>query len=314
MSKLILRGKLGMANPRNQARLPVFGHVALQVHGGTKVFDLDRMEVTKVFAADVPAHVRQKEIDSSRVSSKIAAAPGFLGADPGQDWYREEFIHGEHATGVVRADPDRITKFYPDVEQCLTDLVGLSEPTLIETRSHIDRNINRSFQARWQESGLDQDTIEMTTAYVGQLGDWLRSRSTPETLQLVMTHGDFSLVNAIWTDHGLRFIDWEGIAPGGIYSDILNFLYVEYYYGRAPSNFLDHISIFVQQYLSSIHWRYPNLVQATDLDPEYARRLYYLERLNWLLNRSASENLAQVVKKSIEMFNAVDREFGETLA
>jgi len=313
LSRLVLKGKLGLADPDHRVTLPVFGHIGMNVHGGIKIFDFDRMEVAKVFAQDISRRAAGMEIEASKLSSRIAAAPRFLGADPEQRWYREEYIHGEDATTVDSENPGRIAKFYTDAEKCLIELVGISETDDIDIRSHIDRKMNVSFQARWRESGLNQALIDGITAYLGQLERWLKNRVGQDRLPLVMTHGDFSLVNAIWTDGGLRFIDWEGISPGALYSDILNFLYVEYYYGRAPANFRNCISTFMERYRGKIVARFPELRQAADLDPTIARRLYYLERMNWLLGRSATGNLSSVVEKSIEMFNEVDREFGETL-
>lgn len=313
ISRLILKGKLGLTDPDRRVTLPVFGHVAKNVQGGIKVFDLGRKEVSKVFAEDISPREARKEIEASKLSSSIAAAPRYLGADPEQRWYREEYIQGEHATTADSDNPDRIAKFYTDAEKCLIELVGMSEPDNIDIRSHIDCMINVSFQARWRESGLNPSVIDGITEYLGQLERWLKNRVGQDQLPLVLTHRDFSLVNAIWTDGGLRFIDWEGISPGALYSDILNFLYVEYYYGRAPADFRNCVSTFTQRYRNAIVARFPELRQAADMDPTIARRIYYLERMNWLLRRSATNNLSAVVEKSIQMFNEVDREFGDTL-
>ena len=123
-------------------------------------------------------------------------------------------------------------------------------------------------------------------------------------------HGDFSLVNAIATDTGLRFIDWEGIAPGGVYDDIFNFLFVEHYYGRATETFMDDVTTFLDHYGSAVCDRFPELRQATVVDRTFARRQYYLERLSLLLDRNASDNLCNVVLNSIRMFEDFDREAG----
>ena len=141
--------------------------------------------------------------------------------------------------------------------------------------------------------------------------EWLAIQSELDQLQLVLTHGDFSLVNAISTESGLRFIDWEGLAPGGLYSDIFNFLFVERYYGRASVEFLDEMSVFAERYRESIQARFPELHAAAGVDLTFARRQYYLERLNLLLNRGVSANLCKVVCKTIAMFHEFDHEIGD---
>jgi hypothetical protein len=47
------------------------------------------------------------------------------------------------------------------------------------------------------------------------------------------------------------------------------------------------------------------------VDPRFARRQYYLERLRLLLDREVSPNLFKVIRRSIEMFREFDREAGD---
>ena len=309
--KAVTKGKLPFLDSNGHIVLPVFGQIAMQVHRGYKVFDFDRLEVSKVFGQDVSTQDATKEIAASKQVSDIAAAPKYLIADPDLAWFKEEYICGTHATDIVAGPASDYIGLYPDVEKCLLDLVASKSPTKTTTHTHIEHLANTSFRTRWLNARLAAKDVDEIAAYAEQLRHWLLSRPKHDQLQLVLTHGDFSLVNAIATDTGLRFVDWEGIAPGGLYSDILNFLFVERYYGRASVDFRNEVSVFLGRFREAIISRFPELEGAAALDPTIARRLYYLERLNVLLNRSASGNLCDVVRKSISMFRDFDNEMGD---
>jgi hypothetical protein len=310
--KVVTKGKLRLLNQIHQVCLPVFGHLAMQVHRGYKVFNFNNMEVAKVFSHEVSARDAEKEIAASRQASEVATAPEFLQADPALAWFKEEYIRGTHATQLVSGPDSDFLNFYADVELCLLSLVGSKSPSQIRSRTHIESLAGTAFRTNWLNAGIAAGDVDGIVEYIAQLGKWLAKNSEPDQLQLVMTHGDFSLVNAISTDAGLRFIDWEGIAPGGLYSDIFNFLFVERYYGRSSPRFLGEVSEFLANYRQSVLSRFPELHPAAALEPTFARRLYYLERMSLLVGRDASANLRDVVCKTIEMFRDFDKQMGDS--
>jgi len=309
--KAVVRDRLGLLNASELVELPAFGHVGLQVHGGCKLFDFERREVVKVFTPETSSQDAVVEISASKQASEVPSAPRFIAEDPDLAWYREEFICGMHATDGGFRSGAEILDFYPDVEKCLLDLVACSPPRRIAANIHFERLADLTFRSHWLSAGLDAQKIEEISEYVRQLRDWLANQAATEELQLVLTHGDFSLVNAISTDGGLRFIDWEGIAPGGLYSDVFNFVFVERYYDRASDNFRNEMSEFIRGYRKASQERFPELREAAETDLVFARRQYYLERLSLLLNRKVSSNLCKVVCNSIALFRDFDRESGD---
>lgn len=309
--RAVTRDKLGMLGARKPIDLPEFGHVGMLVHRGCKIFDLDRQHVTKVFGPDTDAEDAREEIRVCRHASEIAAAPRFIAEDPGHAWYREEYICGLHATDAEVRDGVDVMDYYPAVEDCLLDLVACKPATSVDTMAHIDSKADVSFRERWIGDGQDETRVNEIADYITQLADWLRAQPKPEQLQLVLTHGDFSLVNAITTDDGLRFIDWEGVTSGGLYSDVFHFLFAERYYNRIADSFLDEMSEFTTRYRKAALGRFPELQDAADLDLTLARRLYYLERLALMLNRSVTSNLCSVVGNSIATWRDYDRDAGD---
>lgn len=309
--RAVVKDRLRLLGSRTLTELPTFGHVGITVHRGCKLFDFSRNHVTKVFGSDANAEDARLEIRASKHASDIEAAPRFIVEDPGRAWYREEYVRGVHATDAeVRTGAD-ILDYYPAIENCLLDLVACKPPKYVDTMEHIKQKADVSFREQWIDAGQDTDRVQEIAEYVTQLNDWLRNQQKPDRLQLVLTHGDFSLVNAIVTDDGLRFIDWEGVTSGGLFSDVFHFLFAERYYKRIADSFLVEVSEYTDRYRNACLGRFPELREATKLDQTIARRLYYLERLSLMLKRSVSTNLCDVVCNSIATFNAYDQDAGD---
>ena len=310
---IVARGKFGLLNSAQQMLLPAFGNIAMRVHRGFKVFDFNKLEVTKVFDQGTPSDIATQELAASKQASEVGAAPRFIAEDPGLAWYREEYVCGVHATDAEFRAGAEIMDFYSDVERCLLDLVSCKPAINVNAVSHINRHADISFRDRWLDAGLDLKNVDEIAAYVERMQEWLLAQSKPDQLQLVLTHGDFSLVNAISTSAGLRFVDWEGVARGGLYSDIFHFLFAEKYYDRASANFAKDMSVYIEKYRKSIQARFPELRTAAEIDLTFARRQYYLERLSLLLDRDVSSNLCKVVSNSIAMFRDFDRDAGDSV-
>ncbi|MGI9205090.1 MAG: phosphotransferase [Woeseiaceae bacterium] len=299
-------------NTSLQVTLSVVAHLGMQVHRGYKLFDFDRSEVTKVFNAEVSAQSTDHEISASRTASKVSSAPRFLGADPDARWFTEEYIRGVRATTLVTAGASDYQRFYADAERCLLDLAGCRPATKISLRSHVDTKADSPFRERWTKGGASSEEVDHVDGYIAKLRAWLLANAEADVLQLVLTHGDFSLVNAIAADGGLRFIDWESIAPGGVYSDIYNFVLVESYYERTTPDFVAEAQAILERYKLALSDAHPALAAASEIKLRFARRLYYLERMRFLLDREVTANLRQVTSKSIALFRRFDAELGDS--
>jgi len=309
--RAVIKDKLRLSSASRIVELPAYGHIGMQVHRGCKVFDFDRQVVTKIFGPEADSQDAILEISASKHASEVAAAPRFIAEDPDRAWYQEEYVCGVHATDAEYRDGVEIMDFYPDVEKCLLDLVACKQPTYIDTIAHINGHADDSFRNRWLSAGQDAEKVDEIAEFVERLRAWLVNQPKPDRLQLVLTHGDFSLVNAIATSDGLRFIDWEGVASGGLYSDIFHFLFAEQYYGRASGDFLKEMSVFVDRYGEASQARFPELRDAAEIDLTFARRQYYLERISLLVDRAVSANLCKVVCNSIALFRAFDHDAGD---
>ena len=310
-AKAILKDRLNLSRTENAIELPVFGNVGMRVHCGYKLFDLGLGEVVKVFAGEATPKEAETEISASRQAAKVSAAPRFLTQDAELGWYREEYIRGTHATDPAFRTDKTLDELYVGAERCLLQLIGSESTRSVDTSAHLTALADDGWRENWSDQS--GESVERFAGYVDDLRDWLGEKleDVPQ-LQLVLTHGDFSLVNAIDTNSGLRFIDWEGIAFGNVYSDILNFLFAEKYYDRIVSDFAVDVSRLIERFRDAVDEAHPDLAAATGLEPATARRLYYLERMHLMLRRKVTDNLCSVTNKSVDMFEAFDAEAGDT--
>ena len=71
---IVAMSKFGLTDSDHCLFLPAFGHFAMQVHRGYKVFDFTRSEVTKVFDQSVSMQDAEAEIAACKTASSVSAA------------------------------------------------------------------------------------------------------------------------------------------------------------------------------------------------------------------------------------------------
>lgn len=310
--KVIVRAKLRSRNSNRYQPLSAFGHLGMQVHRGYKLFDFEGTKVTKIFAAGVSREEADQEIAASKEAAMVSSAPRFLAADPDSTWFIEEYVKGIHATDLVSRNSSDFLRYYDDIEKCLLELLGCSAPLVIDANAHISQLADDAWRDRWLNAGFPKEEMDGISDYIRRLSLWLVECMAGSQLQLTRTHGDFSLVNAISTDHGLRIIDWEGIGPGSLFSDIYNFMFAERYYERSSADFSSEVQSTIEKFRNAVLNRYPALQPAATMNQSTARRLYYLERVRLMANRDATPVLYRVIRKSIAMFNEFDQDAGDS--
>jgi len=309
--KVLAKNRLRPQSADYYEVLPVFGHLGMYVHRGFKLFDFEASTVTKIFASGISKSEAEQEIAASREACAVRQAPRFIAADPGSDWFTEEYVRGIHATDLVAPKSGDYLRYYADAENCLLELLECKAPTVVDAMSHITDLADNAYRDRWLDAGFARQEIDGISHYLESVRSWLADNLPAGHLQLVRTHGDFSLVNAISTESGLRIIDWEGIGPGSLYSDIYNFAFAEYYYGRTGPDFVSELGSVIERFRAAVLERKPKLRNAAMMNQTVVRRLYYLERVRLMANRDVTTNLYSVIEKSIAMFNEFDRDIGD---
>jgi aminoglycoside phosphotransferase (APT) family kinase protein len=201
-------------------------------------------------------------------------------------------------------------EYYPDVECCLLELIGAGEPESVETSAYIDRLTDPALLGRWEITPGAEEAVTEIRLFQDQLKQWLSQQQVAPRSELVLSHGDFSLVNVIIADGQFRIIDWEGIRHGVLYADCLNFVFVEKYYQRTTTDITEETAEVMRRYGDAVAAKYPRLKDMAEVPQAVSMRLYYLDRLHLMLEREVTDNLASVVRKSIQMFRDFDSAAG----
>ncbi len=290
--------KNGAADTCDTVRLPVFGHLCIAVHHGYKIFDLHKLTATKYFPADIDPSVISGEIHRIRDASALPFTPDLLEVDPEERWYRESFIPGDRSSRKEKSDPASL--FRKTIGGYLANVI-LSRP---EKKKSIDdylKFIGGSLKQRVLELGEDNDAysrvIDFTDRVSARLGESARTQ-----VRLAFTHGDFSFVNFIYGRKGITVIDWEGADYRNILHDLYNYFFTELYYGRCRSVNNATLTGAIEQLELLLTTEEASHVGTLAKSADIYRLLYYMERMQMLVDREASEAQRNVILRSIELF------------
>lgn len=279
--------------------LPAAGHLCIRVHRGYKIFNFSELTTTKVFDHNLSATKALSEIKSVRDAGSLNFAPTLLEVDPQTHWYTEIFIAGKQSSKNEQSDPKSL--FENTIADHISQII-LSKPVrTIGLVKYLDE-ICSSITLQLTSLQLNDDLSTCIHDFVYQIAARLEtSKNVP--IQLSFTHGDFSFVNFVHNNSNVVVIDWEGAQHRSILHDLYNYFLTELYYERTPLNLITEIDdailllnrrLAINESVSSKYF--------VDLKDTY-RWLYYLERINMLLDREVSTGLLNVIQHSMKVFN-----------
>jgi len=278
--------------------LPAFGQLCIRVHRGYKVFNFSTLTATKVFLPGTAASAATSEINSVRDAASLDFAPKLIEVDPQSHWYTEAFIPGERSSKTGRSDPASIYK--GQVADHLYTMVS-SKPVLTRRLVEYLHDIRTSILQQLVHPQLDG---ELTT----RIHDFIKSTAArleandDTAIYLAFTHGDFSFVNFLYKENDIAVIDWESAKQRSILQDLYNYFLTELYYRRTQSNLLreiDNAISMLSQRLAPIDSELASNVVAFK---DVYRWIYYLERMQTLLDRKPSTWRANVIRESMDVF------------
>lgn len=280
--------------------LPAFGHLCIRVHQGYKVFDFSRSETTKVFDQDIDTAAAENEINAVRKASSLRFTPTLIEADPGNRWYSETFIPGERSAKNTQAVPELI--FKQVIASHLCEML-MSNPVHTTELSEYINKLRDSINQQLAHSQLDREFSTHVHNFVCRI---ITSLEAAEDIpvKLTFTHGDFSFVNFIYSNKNkIAVIDWESAKDRSILSDLYNYFLTELYYERTRKNLVieinDAISLVTRQLAA-----FEKSTQFDTLEKfrDTYRWLYYIERIQVLLDREPSDIQQNVIRRSIKTF------------
>ena len=290
--------------------LPVFGHMALKVHRGYKVFDFRRKVAIRVIDQDVAYSLIKEELTGVKTAASLDFAPNTYRWNEKQRWYEEEYIVGDQKNLIDQSSSSSLLNlFHSKIASCLEDMLKLKSIQRVETRDYLKQISKILDDSRLINSSLDVSKVEEIKSFLSsnieQLMD--QSKLTAETF-IAFSHGDFSLVNILSTEGGIKVIDWEGAKHRGLLNDFFNFFMTEIYYNRAGVDIAVDVNNLAKSILQSVKIDSPARKKQNKKLLYFYRRLYYVERIAMLLERDITDKALNVIIKSIDVFNRFERE------
>ena len=293
---------LGSRGIESLLPLPVYGNLCLPVHRGYRVFDLRRRTAVKVFGPEVDQALIAREIEGVRRASVLECAPTIRRWSIEEGWYEEDLAIGQ--LGHLAPEHESLTviaRYRRDIEPCILGLVSLQAPLSLDLGEYLDE-ITGELQSRELVGRvLDAGSAGLIDRFI-QLSIRRLRPCVDQKIDLVFSHGDFSLVNVLDTEKGTMVVDWESAGRRSALFDLYNYFLTEVYYERATVNLYSEVTEAILSLQLNLASRGVHLVGGLQcLAPVY-RWLYYLERVFVLLEREPSKNQVDVIVRSVDVF------------
>jgi hypothetical protein len=266
------------------------------------VFNYRRNTVVRIFNADVDPAIVASEIEGVRSASQLDCAPNVLRWNFKERWYEEDLVMGHPAYFNARSGSAAFFEIYhQDIAPCLERMTLLQASLTKGLGNYVDELTHR-FESIAFEPQLDTDKINAIRRFVESVIERLRLEGDGQ-VDLVFSHGDFSLANILRTRDGIRVIDWESAGRRSVLSDLYNYFFTESYYKRATTTLVSEIDeaiLFLQSRLAS---KAPGIARTLRHSAQMYRWLYYFERILVLLDRELSNKVLDVALRSMEVFS-----------
>jgi hypothetical protein len=257
--------------------------------------------VAKLFAPEVDATIVAGEIAGVRNASLLDFAPTVRRWDTKGRWYEEDFVIGQQGYLVYKSEPV-LKAYYQDIAPCIERMILLQAPLSTNLCEYVDRTTSILEDGRLSKSGLEARKTDVISGFIESTAEQLRLEENHQ-IDLVFSHGDFSLVNILSTKDGIMVIDWESADHRSTLFDLHNYFFTELHYGRATTDLVSEINEAISSLQSRLTSKAPDIARTLPSLAETYRRLYYLERVLMLLERELSNSLLDVILRSIAVFN-----------
>lgn len=301
--RTLVRHQLYLRSGEPVVELPVYGNLCLPVHRGYRVFDFRRQTVIRTFAPKADTAVIEREIGAVRDASPLDFAPTIRRWNVQERWYEEDFAIGYRARLIPESDPGAVMRIYRrDVSPCIERMILLQDPLSVSVSKYVDDIVAELKDGRLSRPELDARKANTTRDFVDSVVKQLRFEDDVR-VDLVFSHGDFSLRNILTTKEGIMVIDWESAGRRSVLFDLYNYFFTESYYKRITTDLTLEISEAVSSLQSRLALQAPDIAGTLlPLARTYCR-LYYIERVLMLLERELDNKLLNVILRSIEVFN-----------
>jgi len=301
--RTLVQHQLCLGKDRAILELPVYGNLCLRVHRGYRVFNYRRNSVVRMIDPDVDQALVAGEMEGVRRASQLDFAPRILQSSVEKRWYEEDLVNGRPAYWAPRsASPVFSQIFDRDIAPCLERMIVLEAPLVANLGRYVSEIVRTIEDGRLESPGLDIERVEAVRRFAQSVGERLHLGGSGR-VDLVFSHGDFSLRNILRTRNGVMAIDWESVGYRNPLFDLYNYFFTESYYKRATTSLVPEIAKAISSLQSRLMAKAPDLARTLVPLAKRYRWLYYLERIQVLLERELSSDQLDVVLRSIRVFN-----------
>lgn len=299
--RALLRQKLLPRRPLDsRLSLPVYGELCLPVHGGLKVFDLGRRRVTKFFAPEADEALLGREMDAVQTAAELSFAPDVYRTDRAHRCYQEEYVGGGRADLVVPAGGTKAL-YRSRIEPCIVELIRLRDPVPVDVEAYIDGGLAAMSRRISSVVGSGAGDLKAVERYMGSIAEAILAEHRGQ-LDLIYSHGDFSLRNMLIAGERLMVIDWESAGFRSVLCDLYNFFLTEAYYERLSRAEAEAGIDEAIRSLASTGAISAEVVESAAL----LRKVYFFERMLVLLERSLDAHRVRVISRSMKLFEAFE--------
>ena len=305
--KGLIKHQLRLRNQGQVINLPFYGHLCLPVHRGYKLFNFKQKTVTKIFAAGINIGTVKSEIERVRTASIFDFAPNVWRWDVSKRWYEEEFTRGYPCYSILKSDTVSYFKIFQQyAAPCLEQMILLEPPRVTNLTAPIHETLGIMQNNLYSKSELNSKKVDSVKDFVETMAERLRVEENAK-IYIAFSHGDFSLLNILKINSGIKVIDWESAGWRSVLCDLYNYFFTELYFKRATTrNIITEVDEAISSLQSRLKRKVPDVaLEIVSLSRIYLR-LYYIERIGMLLDRELDDWQLDVILRSIEVFNCYE--------
>jgi hypothetical protein len=266
--------------------------------------------VSKVFDHDVSTSSILSEIEQLKSVTQIDFAPTLLRWNIDQRWYEEVYMRSSIATAHRSSDSAIFLEaFYKEAGPCMKSLMEWKPPVRKDLTQYLEELRGILGTGMLSEESRDVKEGNTLRNFVHSTVEQLKTEGRGP-VNLVFTHGDFCMANLLRTKEGLRMVDWETAG----YRSVL-FDFYSYFFHRPVSNLLtvDQMALEIREalpvFISHISMKASDVSDNLSALVNTYRRLYYLEYLGKLVQRSRTDDrldIAGFIAGYINAFTAYE--------
>jgi hypothetical protein len=256
--------------------------------------------------SEVDPRIVAREIEGVQKAGLLDFAPSILSQDVEGRWYEEDFVRGIPCFSASHSGSASFLKIYHgNIAPCLEQMIFLRAVTQKNLSEYLVDIIGILENSDLSNPELERKKTYSIRGFIESIVGRLRLCEDCR-VDLVFSHGDFSLMNILITKNGIKVIDWESASNRSLLFDLFNYFFTELYYRRATTSLVHEINEAILSLRSRIVTKAPDLAGAMVSLSDVYRRLYYVERICMLLDRQLSNTLLDVILRSIEVFNSFE--------